>query len=421
MIYEIATRSEAVLHMLIAVARKELLLLRANGNSEVLSDDCSIRHYSSALIVVRKFLNGLDDINELDTILVTIYLMVLYEQKSGDGDGAALSAHLQGLASIIRDQVRNTTAVISESLVSSGTEPEAEASSSKKPLLLGSFTLFAVRMLEWICFMDACASSFGIGGDFNGTIRDLFNKSDHNSDLNTAGHAQVLRGFVTTMESYSYQLPCSFWGTTYPIEEILDDLATDELYILYGTSVQLRYLVSGMFVTGASASQNLQQNVDRAFLEVMDHHARLFVLANQMTSDFDITKSAIRETRFIIPHYYAALLFYFSCTSQQKTQTHRHELAVKTIMRLALQAFQAEGHQAMIRIAWPLFMIMIETEDEFYREWASSQLSAISVYGKNYSRAVLSARSFHAERRRHGDEASLPKHLLKAEFGHFFI
>ena len=60
-------------------------------------------------------------------------------------------------------------------------------------------------------------------------------------------------------------------------------------------------------------------------------------------------------------------------------------------MRLALQAFQQDGDKAMIWIAWPLSIVMIETNDDFYRDWASAQLSAIGIYGRNYLRAVLFA------------------------------
>jgi hypothetical protein len=109
MIYEIATKSEAVMHMVIVVARSELLLLRANGNSEAGSDDCCIIHYSAALGVVGNFLNGMNQTDDLDAIVAAIYLMALYEQRFSDGNGSALSTHLKGLASLIQNKVNDTT------------------------------------------------------------------------------------------------------------------------------------------------------------------------------------------------------------------------------------------------------------------------------------------------------------------------
>ena len=123
--------------------------------------------------MVSGFLNELDQTTKLDAILAAIYLMVFYEQNLGDGDGTALSAHLKGLASIIQNEAKSSTAANIDPSASPTVVIPSEVGSSDKPLPLRSFTIFAIRILEWICFSDACASSFGLGGDFNATIHDL--------------------------------------------------------------------------------------------------------------------------------------------------------------------------------------------------------------------------------------------------------
>jgi hypothetical protein len=95
--------------------------------------------------------------------------------------------------------------------------------------------------------------------------------------------------------------------------------------------------------------------------------------------------------------------------------------SLKMIMKLAYQAFKLEGDEAMLRIAWPLFIAILETDDLLRREWLIARLRALGKFGKNYSRAAVFVESFVAEEERKGERLDFQAYLTSGGFEQFSI
>jgi hypothetical protein len=423
MIYELATKSDVIMHMVLAISRSEMLSTQSSNPVEGQNDEFAIMHYSSALRKVACYIDGLDTNSSLDAILVAVYLMLSYEQRFGDREGSGLSKHLKGLASIVRTKCagypllqarHNRCAPSTVKTVELCAEKEAQ----------GVATLFTIRMLEWICFLDAGASSFGLGGDFNAAVHDLFsNRSETDHVLPVRRASRFIDNF-NAMQNYTNQLACRFWGSGYPSEELIDDISTHALYDLYGASVQLRYLISQLQQTcpGGVQSRAVDEGeIEDIFEEVYAEHREYFILADRLDSETGTSLQVIRDLPQIIPQYHAAFLFYLRCTAKRTYRIEKRQTGIQSMINLAFRAYQHGGDQAMLRIAWPLFMLVLETDDQFYREWSLTRLCALEKFGKNYSQAAAFAKEFTAQERRTGQYLSLSQQLSASPLGKFAI
>lgn len=97
----------------------------------------------------------------------------------------------------------------------------------------------------------------------------------------------------------------------------------------------------------------------------------------------------VTNVRFVVPMYHAAILSYFRITTFSKpfkfSDKQRHGL--QEIFTLAYRAYQDEGESAMSRIAWPLFMAALETDDLAHQDWVSLLFARLRHQGENYRRA----------------------------------
>jgi Protein of unknown function (DUF3468). len=93
--------------------------------------------------------------------------------------------------------------------------------------------------------------------------------------------------------------------------------------------------------------------------------------------------------RFVVPFYHAVLLWYFRITAVAKPFRFEDKQcrALDEIFTIAYQAYRDEGETAMARIAWPLFMAAIETDDLAHQDWVSRRFSHLRHQGENYRRA----------------------------------
>jgi hypothetical protein len=56
-------------------------------------------------------------------------------------------------------------------------------------------------------------------------------------------------------------------------------------------------------------------------------------------------------------------------------------------MNLCYQSFKHSGDDAMMRVAWPLFIVALETDDMLHRDWILERFAALGKYGHNFERA----------------------------------
>ncbi|KAL6838144.1 hypothetical protein V8C40DRAFT_272311 [Trichoderma camerunense] len=422
-IYNIATKSELAMHMAVSVARREMLCLQNNGQTDVKDDDISILHYSAALSQLAEFVNGADAVTGLDTILASIWLMLTYEQKFGDGNGVGLSSHLKGLATIVQSEARQALTLPADAnhhIPSSANTMELDSSQRR----MHTLSLFSARMLIWISLLDAGAASTGLGGDFNASLHGLLEEHAHicegcDSRLQTS----LFRSF-TEVAKYSNPLFCRVWGDDYPIQELMDDISNHDIFLLYGSCFQVRYMASrldSLRKQVSTAAEKYEDVIELAFQEIAETYTETFLLASKITVETDNSLRVIKNLRFIVPHYHAAILYYVRCADPRRSSPDRRMASLKIIMKLAYQAFKLEGDEAMLRIAWPLFIAILETNDLLHREWLIARLRALGKFGKNYPRAAVFVESFVAEEERKGERLDFQASLTSGGFEQFSI
>lgn len=421
-IFRIATESAMTMHMVVAIARQEMLLSQRASYADVEEDDVALKHYSEALRRVAAFINGNDTETGIDAILATTYLMLTYEQKFGDGNGAALSSHLNGVASIIREKSRRTF------MLSAGADHGSNALPTTMALSASthdSFTpsLFSARMLVWISLLDAGASSTGLGGGINAALHEMLQDHAQCCESCTSNAPGSLFQSYTQLQRYSNPLFPNVWGQDYPVKELMDDIDNHDIFLLYGQCFQLRYMISRLRqlrIEHSTAAIDCQRTIESAFERVREQYGETLLLAGKLGSDVDNSIRAVQNVRFIVPHYHAAILLYSQSGNDIECPEDRHS-ALTGIMNLAFQAFQHEGDEAMLRIAWPLFMAMLETDDLLHRDWISARLRSLAKYGKNYARAAAFTDFYVAEERRRGIKPDFRDLLQNGDFEQFAI
>lgn len=83
-IFLLAECNSMVMHMVIALARREIAY-QSNGEGDDHADfEDAIQHYNAAMRIMAKSVETSEGSSNLDIILATLWLMIAYEQKFGD-------------------------------------------------------------------------------------------------------------------------------------------------------------------------------------------------------------------------------------------------------------------------------------------------------------------------------------------------
>jgi hypothetical protein len=327
-----------VLHMVCALGHHERRAQQQAGNATT----AAVEHYSAAMLLVAQALQDPPppDWPHLESTLVTLWLMIMYEQRYGDGRGLGLRAHLRGAALVLQDCLGNLRHLLEHDVA----DPDAPWPIS--PL--------AGRMIVWIAFLDASAESNQLGGDFNRTLGVAMAGLAENEILSR------LRGY-TAIQRYATSLHQATWGAQYPAQQLLEDLECREVLALYGECGQMRHVLAQLAEAPADPLP-----VSSALHDISQRYSHLLATAQclQLKGAGD-HRQFVRNTRFVVPFYHAAVLWYFRITAP--TTPFRH--SEKQQHALAYQAYR-EGEPAMARIAWPLFMTAIETDDLAHQDWS---------------------------------------------------
>ncbi|KAL6815525.1 hypothetical protein GGI42DRAFT_311744 [Trichoderma sp. SZMC 28013] len=228
-IFTLAQDEPMVMHALLAIGGHEIEF-RRNSTSDGAADHASqlvqqdrnrwtpVQHYSAALGLLADVIGTADDGRqlELDPICAVLYLMLVYEQKYGDGTCSGLSNHLAGAALIVKHRCSSLSDQISTrgwqgTPVLSRMQPQ---NNSQQPGL----SLFVIRMLVWISLCDSTAATFGLGGQCNSELKNIMAPDDSSS----------IAGF-DALHRYSNSLYRSMWGDAYPQVELLDDVENRDI------------------------------------------------------------------------------------------------------------------------------------------------------------------------------------------------
>lgn len=407
------------MYMVVALAQQEIRNLaigdciESGGSVDSSKDVLAMENYGCAMNLMAEAVKAMDCDPNLDTVLAALWLMIVYEQKFGDGEGRGLSSHLNGAASIMwakRETLSNLLAVLNETAV-----PEQNILCIGNPSKQSETTsVFACRMIVWLSFSDAAAASYGIGGQINGSLWQVLSAAiDDDKD--------PLRGF-SAIHRYSTTL-FRIWGGGYPQTQLLEDLENRQLFFLYGECGQLRYMVAklaSLYLHDKTEAERRLPSVDLALRHVGRKYSELLQVASILTFGPEKRKF-VCNIRFIVPFYHATVLDFLRITRSNEPLNERQYESLRQIINLAFQAYKDEGHQAMLRIAWPLFIASLESDDVVHKEWALSRFKSLGKHGPNYRRAFKVLEAAIAEQDRSGYCVSIMQFLGSGQYERFVI
>lgn len=382
LMFQVAREEPMVMHMVIAISLQEMNSRRFLP--EVMGARESIQHYSSAIRMMADAVSPNIGMKDLDTMCTTLWLMLLYEQQFGDPQYTAYVQHLKGLSSLLQFQFNRA---LKSGQKGSGDLKESVAllrhSKSRDPTILSAYS---ARILIWTSLLDSAAASAGIGGQVNETIlSSLLPESP-----SAPGSCSESIGAFAQLRQYSAPLYRLAWGSDYPEAELFDDLENRDAYVFLTECIQLRYTIAQLarlMEDDPIAAVRKVSDVRAAICEVRATFAELIEMAGGLTIERNNDSQLVANVRTIVPIYYAVVLDFLRLTAFDKPLGGQQRHAIKEIVNLAYQTQMHSEDEAMIKIAWPLFIVALETDDMVHHEWVLERFQLLSKYGKNFQRA----------------------------------
>ncbi|KAF3073304.1 hypothetical protein CFAM422_004229 [Trichoderma lentiforme] len=389
-IFTLAQDEPMVMHALLAIGGHEIEFRRnstsdgeADYNSQLVQRDRNkwtpVQHYSAALGLLADVIGTADDGRqlELDPICAVLYLMLVYEQKYGDGTCSGLSNHLAGAALIVKHRCSNLLDQIS-TRGWQGT-PVLNRMQPQNDYQQPGLSLFVIRLLVWISLCDSTAATFGLGGQCNRELKNIMAPDDSSS----------IAGF-DALHRYSNSLYRSMWGDAYPQVELLDDVENRDIFAFLCASMQLRGIVAQLSNLDVNDLRQRLLAVESAFRQIDLRYGELLEVASDISLSTDNSHRLVANIRAFVPIYHAVKLELLRITRRNGLTTKMKivpEAHITAIIDLAVQADKHQGVEGTIRVAWPLFVVALETSNVVHQRWVLSRFKAMSSYSKNLERA----------------------------------
>ena len=378
---KLADKEPMAMEMVIALGLQEMNLRRPFPRTD--AKQSSLQRYSSSLRRLADAISHMTVTTNLDAIYTTLWMMLVYEQKFGDSQCTAYIHHLKGISSILQYRSDHPFAVTAGDLDSTTRLFTLHERSQPGKSVLSTYS---ARLLVWIAHLDAAAASSGFGGHVNTTILEHVQQSNHDSRIPPTESIEAF----TRFHRESRPLYRIVWGEDYPQEELLDDIENHDVYALLAACVQLRVQTARL---GMSIQEDPVSAVPRAtdVGDAIDHVSKSFdeliQLASRLSWQKNISDRLVASLCAVVPIYYAVVLEFTRATNfdQRLTQHQRH--AMKEILNLTYHSYKSGGDEAMIKVAWPLFIVAIETDDLLHLDWILERFKMISKYGQNFERA----------------------------------
>ena len=380
--FNLAEDDATIMNMVLALGHQEMNSKRMEPCLN--SERQSLMYYSSALRMLSDNLALNDTAKDLDSLLTALWLMLMYEQQFGDAECKAYSSHLQGVASLVQLQggklleLPGCVKTNSSTLLASNETP----TNAEKPQI----SIYAARMLVWIALLDAGAASVGVGGQVNAAIFGLLLSSPKDVLTRTQDPVKVF----SALHRYSNSLYRISWGDTYPQSELLDDVENRNIYALLGQCAILRFMIAQLATlrrNGSNEASSKTAMIWNSLNEVSEQFCELIDVADELSMATDNSHRLVANIRAIVPVYHAVVLDLMRVTAFNEPLNGRQRSALKSIMNLAYQSYKHGGDEALARVAWPLFLAVLETDDMLHRDWILDRFMALGKYGKNYKRA----------------------------------
>lgn len=389
--FNIAERNPMVMRVILALGGQEVEFRRRTSTTRsalaALPQAQTVpplQHYSAALRVMadtlgQAYTEEMSDI-DLDVIFAALFLMLLYEKKYGDARCTGVSKHLAGASQLVRHRFREQPPRIS--IRATHDSPDSKVvfvrkcpSQEQKAQVL---SLFSARILVHLAIQDSCAATFGMGGQLLQALNEITH--DHDSNLPYVDGAESLNRFSDAL----YRI---MWADNYPQVELLDDIENRSVFTLLTSTAQLRFMVAQLRALDTGSAPSRAAEIDSAFQFVSFRFTEIVAVADGLSMATDNSNRLVANIRDIVPHLYAVQIELdrvkrdFGIPSRLSLNR-----CITAIMNLAAQSFKHQGNEAMVPIAWPLYIVALETQCATQFDWIISRFHAMSTYGKNYER-----------------------------------
>ncbi|GMG36077.1 unnamed protein product [Aspergillus oryzae] len=163
-------------------------------------------------------------------------------------------------------------------------------------------------------------------------------------------------------------------------------------------------------------------HVELSVKSISNRFCDLIEVAEWLSVATDNAHRLVPNLRRVVRLFYAVILHFLRLRSGQSQSLCPQQVeALRQIMNLAFQAHKYDGEKAMVRIAWPLFMVALETNDHLHGEWVLGRFHAISQVGLNFQRAYQFLLHVVDLQSRLGERVDVRAQLQPGEFGLFVI
>lgn len=393
---QLAAHDSLLLHMVLAIGgcgidyKKQWSQTRFGSSDPQIEDAPSeyrllgLKHYSTTLRELRNIVNGGVDVKktDLDSLTSVLLLIIMHEQLHGDPECAGLANHLNGVSLILKHHYNDVLRQAGSCHQPSPLMRTAGSGSNRH------LSQYCARLLIRIIGVDTSASSFGIGGQITKTLCGAISDTDNTSSFPIGPIESLSR-----LDSYSGPLYRTMWGEDYPAREIVDDLQNRQVFDLLGACSQLRYLISEMrtLLRGNSeAASHAAKGLETSIHETGRRYANLIDSASRLTTATDSLETLVANLRWVVPVYYTEVLEFLHVSRGMQPPLGQRLDRGKTIgnvMTLAFQAYQHGGDTALLKIARPLFIVALETDNQSYLAWIAERFRGLTQFGKPLARA----------------------------------
>ncbi len=96
-------------------------------------------------------------------------------------------------------------------------------------------------------------------------------------------------------------------------------------------------------------------------------------------------------------------------------------IAISKTLQACANLYEHEGIGYLWRIAWPMFVAGLETDDLIYQNWVIERFTSMQGLGENMRRAKIVLERVCAEQRRTGQRADYVSRVKSGEFLGFVI
>lgn len=371
-IFNTAQSEPLVMHTVLALSSRAIRPRNQTSTAPREQDWSHLCHYSSALGRLKEEIEKGPESDEsfnFDACFTALYVMLLYEQSFG-GDGfAGLTHHLRGAAMILQHRGH----MIKRDLETLATPLAICRRGAEQGL-----SLYSARILIWISLCDASAATYDVGGSFNAALDEVLGRTDP--------------GGIESLHSFSNALFRIMWGKEYPQNELMDDIENRSVFELMVSCYRARYslavLAQSLRAGDVEASHNQTEATKLLIQFVAARYRELLEVASGLLPSTDHSHRLVANLRGIVPHYHAAVILLHRLTENGPIAPVLADpkAHVNAIMSLAQQAYRHQGVDAMVRIAWPLLVVALETQEQPTRDWILSRFNSMVGLSKNMER-----------------------------------